>query len=104
VATATVSFSRTMGGVVGVTILGSILNGQLASRLSPQLNQLAKAGYQAIESAGPTVANQILDAYSQSMKILFISAAPVIAIGFFLGWFYTNKKMPSVGKQTEPVL
>jgi len=86
-----------MGGVIGVTVYGSILNNQLANNLSPQLLGAAHAGYKAIMSLPADDANLIVTKYVQALCIIFYCTVPVAGIGMILSLFITNKKLQHTG-------
>jgi MFS family permease len=97
IATATNSFLRTMGGVIGVTVYGSILNNQLANNLPPELLQVAHLGYQAIQSLPPASADFVITKYVDALCIIFYCTVPVAGIGLILSLFISNKKLQHAG-------
>jgi hypothetical protein len=83
-----------MGGVIGVTVFGSILNNQLANNLTPELLGAAHAGYHIIQML-PTqdLINEVLTTYTQAIQTIFFTAVPVAGVAFLLSFLITNKKL-----------
>lgn len=90
VATSSVAFFRTMGGAIGVAILGSVFNGRMASELmrkvatgSLALGQLSAANalFQPSTRASIPVAalGAMVDALAHSLRVVFL-----VLIGFAL--------------------
>jgi MFS family permease len=80
------NFLRTMGGSVGLTISGTILNNILKARLAgvvsgEALEQLASSTY-ALDALNLSTAQKsaVLDAYMQGIRVVFIVYAPMIGI------------------------
>ena len=93
VATALVQFSRTIGGAIGVAVLGTLLTAQLTSRLSGMdgsmqgANALLDAKVRA--SLTPDILHPLTTALSSSLHIVFMTrlglavVAAVITVLFF---------------------
>eukprot|EP01119_Soliformovum_irregulare_P004281 TRINITY_DN15281_c0_g1_i1.p1 TRINITY_DN15281_c0_g1~~TRINITY_DN15281_c0_g1_i1.p1 ORF type:complete len:625 (+),score=155.65 TRINITY_DN15281_c0_g1_i1:89-1963(+) len=91
VATSTVTFTRTMGGVIGVTVFGVILNRKLAELLDPSVIPLTHLGHRAIvEQLPPDVARHVLEMYTEALKVCFWASIPIVGVGFILGFFIKN--------------
>jgi hypothetical protein len=92
VATSGVTFFRTIGSAFGAAIFGSLFTNFLAGRLGPALlasGAPARAGEspQALHELSPTMAAPIVDAYADSLGMVFLCAVPVAVIGFVVALF-----------------
>ncbi len=103
VATATTQFFRTMGGTVGVAIMGTILNAQMAARFAPIYAQFAAAASRLPKNIAPAnvlltpelraslplaFLTQLQDALSQSLfwvyGLMFVLALIGLGVMFLL--------------------
>jgi len=100
IATATNTFLRTMGGVIGVAVFGSILNNQLASRLSAHDLEVAHGGYDAIKHLPNS--DTIFSEYTKSLQIVFWSAFPVGLAGAIVALCIHNYKLQMAGPPGPP--
>jgi MFS family permease len=96
-ATSGVTFFRTIGGAFGVSVFGAIFTNQLAGKLAAALHgRTLPPGF----SAGSVTANSaelkrlpadlqqlILQAYSDALHPVFLTAAPIALVAFALAWF-----------------
>jgi len=114
------TFFRSLGGSVGTAIFGSILGARLATNLSSGFAELAKANPQAaasvtpqqiaglkentalISTLPPVVKETVLNAFVNSFHAVFLSAAPILALGALL--MLTMKELPmrQAGEQAAP--
>ena len=96
-ATSGVTFFRTIGGAFGVSIFGAIFTNQLASKLAAALHgRTLPAGFSAASVSSDTSALKrlpadlqqlILQAYSDALHPVFLTAAPIAFVAFVLAWF-----------------
>ncbi|MFM2128003.1 MAG: hypothetical protein RIQ86_516 [Actinomycetota bacterium] len=102
VATSSNTFFRSLGAVFGTALFGSILTNRLAHYMQSGFAELAKSNPNAIANFDqsklealtnnsaliktlPTeVQNTVLQAFVNSFHVVFVSAAPVTAMGIFL--------------------
>jgi len=102
VATSSNTFFRSLGAVFGTALVGSILTNRLAHYMQSGFAELAKSNPDAIANFDqsklealtnnsaliktlPTeVQNTVLQAFVNSFHVVFVSAAPVTAMGIFL--------------------
>jgi len=103
IATSTVAFVRTMGGVLGVAVFGAILNTGLKNNLSEQLSELATAGHATFSTLPAAQLSQLLTGYCDALQLVFISAVPVLGLGFLLSFFIKNQKMQRKVESQEQV-
>ncbi|WP_299559142.1 MDR family MFS transporter [uncultured Mycolicibacterium sp.] len=87
VATSGVTFLRTIGSSFGAAIFGSLFANFLSDRIGPALAAAgappeAAASPQALHRLPDEVAAPIVDAYADSLGLVFGWAAPVAALGF----------------------
>lgn len=91
------NFLRTVGGAVGLTICGTILNNTLKSKLSSvisgsEITDITAAAY-TINKLGLTPAQHetVLDAYMSGIHIIFILYAPLIGFCFLASLFVRDR-------------
>jgi hypothetical protein len=110
VATSSVSFFRSVGGSVGVSVFGALFNArvavELASRLDPAT--LALLHSPAVHGETPgwrNVPEAIRPAYTLSfanaLTSTFLYAVPCLALAFALTWLLEEK--PLRGREPVPV-
>lgn len=97
VATSGVTFFRTIGSSFGAAIFGSLFANFLESRIATALavsGAPAEAAQspQALQRLPADVAAPIVDAYADSLGLVFLCAAPVALIGFLVA--LTLKEVP----------
>jgi MFS family permease len=105
VATSSNTFFRSLGSVFGTALFGAILTNRLGHYLSSNFAELAATNPAAVSSVDPAtleaiqnntsliktlpaqVQTAVLDAFVHSFHIVFLVAAPVVAVGFFVALF-----------------
>ncbi|GAT10683.1 MFS transporter [Mycolicibacterium novocastrense] len=92
VATSGVTFFRTIGSSFGAAIFGSLFANFLASRIGPALAASgapprAAESPQALHMLSPQMAAPIVDAYADSLGLVFLYAVPVAVVGFVVSLF-----------------
>ena len=91
VVTATVNFTRTLGGSIGTAVFGAIMAAGLTARLAGRLPSDAdvdpstvQGTPQAILSLEPQVRDVVVDAFSGAVSTVFLAAVPLAAVAFVL--------------------
>jgi len=105
VATSSNTFFRSLGSVFGTAIFGTILTNRVGHYLVTNFQELATSNPGAVANFNPKVLEGVqnntavlqtlppaikttaLDAFVHSFHIVFLVAAPVVAIGFFVALF-----------------
>jgi EmrB/QacA subfamily drug resistance transporter len=110
VATASVTFFRSMGGAIGVALFGAILNTRLAHHLKEVVpadaqGQLGAASASvndvtAIQALPEPVKTWVLTAFTQSMDDVFLVAVPFMVIAFVIA--LTMREKPLAGRSETP--
>lgn len=110
VATSTVQFFRTIGGAVGVAILGALFNSLLASRLrglpGPALN--AHAVNAALDPGlrahlSPSALSHLSAAMLRGLQGVYLVLAAVCAVTFFLAFLFPQGSAASLAhREPEP--
>jgi EmrB/QacA subfamily drug resistance transporter len=110
VATASVTFFRSMGGAIGVALFGAILN----TRLDHHLREVVPAAAQgqlgaasssindvtAIQALPEPVKTWVLTAFTQSMDDVFMVAVPFMAVALVIA--LTMREKPLAGRNDSP--
>jgi EmrB/QacA subfamily drug resistance transporter len=89
VATSGVTFFRTIGSSFGAAIFGSLFTNFLKDRIGPALMAsgappAAAQSPQALHRLSPEMAAPIVNAYADSLGMVFLCAAPVAVVGFIV--------------------
>jgi hypothetical protein len=104
VATSAANFFRSMGGVIGTAIFGSILSTRLAAELprfvDEQLLSGIPGGAHSLVSGSPEQLRQLppeilaglLEAFSHAIDSVFLWAVPIAVLAFITMWFL--KELP----------
>ncbi len=92
VATSGVTFFRTIGSSFGAAIFGSLFANFLSDRIAGALATsgappIAAESPQALRELSPEMAAPIIDAYADSLGLVFLCAAPVALVGFAVSLF-----------------
>ncbi len=100
-ATATETFTRSMGGAFGVAVYGAIFNNRLAfnlARLVPGGGEAVNAARlqgspQAIRALPPQVRDSVLLALARSIHVVFFAAVPLAVVAFVVTWLLPEKPL-----------
>jgi EmrB/QacA subfamily drug resistance transporter len=92
VATSTVTFFRSIGASVGVSMFGAIFNSRLATELAHQLPGAAGSAAHSINSSSlgairalpASIREHFLSAFAGSLTTVFEVAVPILLVGFVL--------------------
>lgn len=92
VATSGVTFFRTIGSSFGAAIFGSLFANFLSDRLGPAILRsgappAAGESPKVLHELPPDVAAPIVEAYADSLGLVFLCAAPVALLGFVVALF-----------------
>jgi EmrB/QacA subfamily drug resistance transporter len=105
VATSSNTFFRSLGSVFGTALFGAVLTNRLthymaegvqklaqsdpesASALTPEVLKTLSQDTSVIQGLNPGAQATVLEAFVSSFHIVFLVAAPVVAIGFFVALF-----------------
>ena len=94
-ATAGVNLFRSLGSAFGIAIFGSILNNRLTYELTQTipaeaLGQFSRrtltASPERLKALPPDIHSGVVDAFSNSLHTVFISAVPIIVVAFLISW------------------
>jgi EmrB/QacA subfamily drug resistance transporter len=106
VATASVTFFRSMGGAIGTALFGAILNIQLPKHLKDVVPAQAQAqlgtasssvhDVTAIKALPEPIKGWVLEAFTRSMDDLFLVAFPFMAVAFLVA--LTMREKPLIGR------
>ena len=111
-ATSGVTFFRTIGGAFGVSIFGAIFTNQLSGKLTAALHgRSLPPGFSASSLEGDTSALKrlpadlqhiVLQAFSDALHPVFLTAVPIALIAFALSWFMREVPLRTVsGEQAR---
>jgi len=93
VATATNSFVRTIGGVIGVAVLGAVLNSVLKQQVDPSLLTAALAGYSVIVTLPAAEQASVFNGYVDALQLVFVIGVPVSVLAILFSFGITRKKI-----------
>ena len=106
VATASVTFFRSMGGAIGTALLGAILNIQLKHHLSEIVgaaqDQAARGAINtndvtAIQALPEPIKSWVLEAFTRAMDDVFLVAVPFMAVAFVIALTMQEKPLRGRG-------
>ncbi|UZJ56504.1 hypothetical protein CBS101457_005824 [Exobasidium rhododendri] len=111
---ASLALVRTAAGTVGITVAGSIFNSGVASRIKniPEyLAMIGGASASQVDLRGlvhiqpPALAHQVVEAYGDSLRLVWIVLTPIVGIGFLstlgLKNYSLKRKVVQNGKQVD---
>jgi len=111
--TGTFTFVRTLGGSIGVAILGTIYNHQLHGSLTDSLGSGSKLGNGSLSDltpgtlkeigqapGGSTIVDAVREAVVAGTHSIFLLASLLIIVGFAVSWFI--REVPLRGSEPTP--
>jgi EmrB/QacA subfamily drug resistance transporter len=110
VATASVTFFRSMGGAIGTALLGAILNIRLKHHLSEIVGAAQGHGagapintndVTAIQALPEPVKSWVLEAFTRSMDDVFLVAVPFMAVAFVIALTMHEKPLRGRAQDTD---
>jgi EmrB/QacA subfamily drug resistance transporter len=110
VATASVTFFRSMGGAIGTALLGAILNIRLKHHLSEIVGAAQGHGagapintndVTAIQALPEPVKGWVLEAFTRSMDDVFLVAVPFMAVAFVIALTMREKPLRGRAQDTD---
>jgi hypothetical protein len=120
VGTSAINFFRTLGGALGVAVLGAVLSSRLASELSNRLPDVPLADTaeltrspEAIAALPEATRLGVVTSLAEAIGTVFLVAAPLLFVAFLLAWLIPELPLretnslagPDSGAATpEPVL
>jgi EmrB/QacA subfamily drug resistance transporter len=110
VATASVTFFRSMGGAIGTALLGAILNIRLKHHLSEIIG--AAQGHvppaaiktndvSAIQALPEPIKSWVLEAFTRSMDDVFLVGVPFMAVAFVIALTMREKPLRGRGQHSD---
>ncbi|WIM94386.1 MDR family MFS transporter [Actinoplanes oblitus] len=104
VATATVSFFRSMGGAIGVSALGAVLANRVSDLLQERLGAAAAGGGGStrvpdLSELPPPVLQAVQEAYGTATADLFLVAAPISLVAVVAVVLIKNKPLQMLNAQ-----
>jgi hypothetical protein len=104
-ATSASSFFRSMGGAIGVAVFGALLSLRLRELL-PDLLAGAESRRllgtpRAIHELSPPVRDAVVEAFAESLQMVFLAAVPFALAGFLAVLFLPELPLRSAGDQTH---
>jgi len=108
VATASVTFFRSMGGAIGTALLGAILNIRLKHHLSEIVGATSHGAGQintndvtAIQALPEPIKSLVLEAFTRSMDDVFLVAVPFMAVAFIIALTMREKPLRGRGQHSD---
>ena len=110
VATASVTFFRSMGGAIGTALLGAILNIQLKHHLNeivgaaqghPPGGPIRTDDVTAIQTLPEPIKSWVLEAFTRAMDDVFLVAVPFMAVAFVIALTMHEKPLRGRGEHSD---
>ena len=113
IATSSNTFFRSLGGAFGTAIFGTILNNRVSHNLSTGFADLATTNPAILAGVDQTqiaslrnstaglanlpieVQNVVLNGFANAFHVVFLSAAPIMFVGFLFSLFLREKPLQS---------
>jgi EmrB/QacA subfamily drug resistance transporter len=100
-ATATETFTRSMGGAFGVAVFGAILTNRLVHNLNHLLPGAARqmdlasitGSPAAIRALPAATQHSVIQALASSIHVVFLAAVPLALLAFVVTWFLPEKPL-----------
>jgi EmrB/QacA subfamily drug resistance transporter len=112
-ATATVNFTRSLGGSIGTAVLGAVMSGALATRLQRRLPGDADLDPSAVHGSpetilalDPEIRDVVVTAFSEAVSLVFLVSIPLALLAFVLMWLIPEvplRDTPHVGTARDDV-
>lgn len=105
VATSGSTFFRSMGGTIGTALFGAVLTSQLMERLTATLPASATGSMELdgltsnmarIAALPEPIRLVVLESFTGALDRVFLTAVPILAIGFVLAWFLKDIRLHEV--------
>lgn len=105
VATSGSTFFRSMGGTIGTALFGAVLTSQLMERLTAALPASATGSMELdgltsnmarIAALPEPIRLVVLESFTGALDRVFLTAVPILAIGFVLAWFLKDIRLHEV--------
>ena len=91
--TSAINFFRTLGGALGVAVLGAILSSRLASELATRLPDIPVADTAALTRSPEAIAAlpeatriAVVTSLAEAIGTVFLFTAPILMVSFLLAW------------------
>jgi len=109
VATASVTFFRSMGAAIGTALLGAILNIRLKHHLEEIVGaagqrpagQIETNDVTAIQALPEPVKSWVLEAFTRSIDDVFLVAVPFMAVAFVIALTMREKPLRERGQHSD---
>ncbi len=111
VATSGATFFRSIGGSFGTAVFGAIFSGVLVGNLAENLKGVPlPPGFSPSAGANPAVLSKlppalhlgIVEGYAESIRTVFLFAAPIALVAFVLTWFLTEVPLRATAGAVNP--
>jgi hypothetical protein len=101
VATSAATLFRSIGGSLGTALLGAVFANRLAAELaaklpaSPAADELnsGQANPAMVQELPAPVRNGYVESFTDSLSLVFLIAAAVVAVGFLLAWLLEERPL-----------
>src|ERR1700738_2535531 len=96
IVTSLVSFFRSMGGILALTLMSSVVNNKVSSAFALSGNSGQTTSYtslNSIQSLPPAVIAQVQDAFSEAIRWAYIALLPFVCIAAISSLFLREVKI-----------
>lgn len=101
--TALVSFFRYLGGIVGLTLMSSVVNNKVASALSSNPHSSSLASLSSIQNLPPPILKQVQDTFADAIRWAYIAVVPFVAISAISSLFLREVKIERSAKEETQI-
>jgi CBS domain containing-hemolysin-like protein len=99
VVTSLVTFFRTLGGILALTVMSSVVNNKVASAFSGQNLAGSFNSLTSIQALPPAVLLQVQNAFSHAIRWAYIALLPFVCTAALSSFFLREVKIPKKSEE-----
>src|SRR5271169_3475902 len=93
IVTSLVSFFRSLGGILALTLMSSVVNNKIASSIPSDKSTPSLSSLNSIQSLPPSILKEVQNAFSDAIRWAYIALIPFVAIAAISGFFLREVKI-----------
>ena len=93
IVTSLVSFFRSLGGILALTLMSSVVNNRIASSLPSGQSSSSFGSLSSIQRLPPSILKEVQNAFSDAIRWAYIALIPFASIAAISGFFLRELKI-----------
>ena len=93
IVTSLVSFFRSLGGILALTLMSSVVNNKIASSIPSGRSTSSLSSLNSIQSLPPSILKEVQHTFSDAIRWAYIALIPFAAIAAIGGFFLRDVKI-----------